>query len=234
MLRPYDAHYAACTILMSPLITRGSHSLSVRATYTAAVRSPHTLTVVRHMSRIRSTPRMTAMPSGGTPTVASTTIKSGNDPPGTPAAPTAVMTLSTSTTICVPRSSDTPNTCARKRTVTPSYSAVPFMHIVEPRGSTKPAILGGILNSSSATAMLVGRVALLELVEKAVTMLARIRLQNTRGDRPPSTRTNRVRLTAPWSSRPNNTTRTYLERLWRMPQPNIEVVKKIRPNTPYG
>src|SRR5437867_13339913 len=89
------------------------------------------------------------------------------------------------------------------------------MHIVEPRGRTKPAIVGGIFSSSSATAMLVGRVALLELVEKAVTMLARIRLQNTRGDRPPSKRTNRERLTVPCSSSPNNTTKTYLERLFR-------------------
>src|SRR5437773_693000 len=136
-------------------------------------------------------------PSAGTPTVASTTIKSGSEPPGTPAAPTAVMTLNTSTTICVPRSSDTPNTCARNRTVTPSYSAVPFMHIVEPRGSTKPAILGGIFSSSSATAMLVGSVALLELVENAVTMLARMRLQHTRGASPPSARTSSDRLTAP-------------------------------------
>src|SRR2546430_6087088 len=55
------------------------------------------------------------------------------------------------------------------------------MHMVEPRGSTKPAILGGIPSSSSATAMLVGSVALLELVENAVTMLARMRLQNTTG-----------------------------------------------------
>src|SRR2546430_9549109 len=54
---------------------------------------------------------------GGTPTVASTTIKSGSEPPGTPAAPTAVITLSTSTTACVPRSRETPNTCARNSTV---------------------------------------------------------------------------------------------------------------------
>src|SRR5438094_10669417 len=63
------------------------------------------------------------------------------------------------------------------------------MHIVEPSGSTKPAICGGIFSSSSATAMLVGSVALLELVENAVTMLARTRLQKTRGERPPSRRT---------------------------------------------
>src|SRR2546425_1985918 len=44
-----------------------------------------------------------------------------------------------------------------------------FRSIVDPRGSTKPAILAGIFSSSSATAMLVGSVALLELVENAVT-----------------------------------------------------------------
>src|ERR1043166_5336264 len=185
MLRPYAAGASATSALTS----LGSHSLSVRATYTAAVRSPHTLIVVRHMSRIRSTPRMMAIPSAGTPTVASTTIRSGSEPPGTPAAPTAVMTLKTRTTTCVPRSSDTPNTCARNSTVTPSYNAVPFMHMVEPSGSTKPAIWGGILSSSSATAMLVGSVALLELVENAVMMLARMRPQKTRGESPASART---------------------------------------------
>src|SRR2546427_1632768 len=34
--------------------------------------------------------------------------------------------------------------------------------------------------------------------------------------------TNRERLTVPCSSSPNNTTKTYLERLFRIPQPNIE------------
>src|SRR5439155_2955209 len=85
-------------LLVYPLRGRGSHSPSARATYTAAVKSPHTLIVVRHMSRIRSTPRMIAIPSAGTPTVASTTMRSGSEPPGTPAAPTAVITLRVSTT----------------------------------------------------------------------------------------------------------------------------------------
>src|SRR5438034_7203167 len=76
------------------------------------------------------------------------------------------------------------------------------MHIVEPSGRTKPAILGGIFSSSSATAMFVGSVALLELVENAVTMLARIRLQNTRGSSPPNSRTSSDRLTVPWISSP--------------------------------
>src|SRR5207244_13277610 len=110
----------------------------------------------------------------------------GRHPPGTPAAPTGVITLRNLTATCCDSVRGTPNTCARKSTVTPSNSAVPFMHIVDPRGSTKPAILGGIFSSSSATAMLVGSVALLELVGDAVTMRARMRLAQTRGGRPPT------------------------------------------------
>src|SRR2546428_6656231 len=76
------------------------------------------------------------------------------------------------------------------------------MHIVDPSGSTKPAILGGIPSCCSATAMFVGSVALLELVENAVTMLARMRLQKTRGESPPNTRTSTDRPTLPWINRP--------------------------------
>src|SRR2546422_6048294 len=129
--------------------------------------SPTTLIVVRAMSRIRSTPMIIAMVRGSTFTAASTPINNGKDPPGTPAAPTAVITLRIMTTTCWDNVRGTPKTCARKSTVTPSNSAVPFMHIVDPSGSTKPAILGGIFNSLSATAMLVGSVALLELVERS-------------------------------------------------------------------
>src|SRR5207249_5434162 len=172
---PHTAQVASAS-LMPAATSFGSHSLSVRATYTAALMSPTTLIVVRAMSRIRSTPMIIAIVSGSTFTAASTPINNGRDPPGTPAAPTAVITLRNMTTTCWDNVRGTPKTCARKRTVTPSNSAVPFMHIVDPRGSTKPAILAGIFSSSSATAMLVGSVALLELVENAVTMLARIRL----------------------------------------------------------
>src|SRR5687768_7446671 len=71
---------------------------SERATNAVAVRSPHTFTVVRDMSRMRSTPRMIAMPSGGTPNIARMPTRSGIDPPGTPAAPTAVSTAMIITT----------------------------------------------------------------------------------------------------------------------------------------
>ncbi len=134
------------------------------------------------------------MASGGTPTVASTTMIKGSEPPGTPAAPIAVITLKMTTIACVPRSRWMPNTCARNSTVTPSYSAVPFMHIVEPSGSTNPAILGGIFSSFSATEMLVGNVALLELVENAVARLAVILRQKVSGFRPPRKRTIKERL----------------------------------------
>src|SRR2546428_10326283 len=70
-------------------MTRGSHSLSVLATYTAALMSPTTLIVVRVMSRIRSTPMINAIVSGSTFTAAGTPINNGKEAPGDPAAPTA-------------------------------------------------------------------------------------------------------------------------------------------------
>src|SRR5690606_27082088 len=160
---------------------RAAAARSLRATNSDAVRSPLTFSTVRDMSRMRTTPRISAIDSGGTPTVASTIIISGSEPPGTPAAPTAVITASAATSTCAPSERSTPNTWARNSTVTPSYSAVPFMFIVAPSGSTKPAIGGGTPSSPCATAMLVGSVALLELVENAVTMLARLRFQNAMG-----------------------------------------------------
>jgi hypothetical protein len=73
---------------------------------------------------------------------------SGIDPPGTPAAPMAVSTDMTTTIICSGSVSEMPNTWQRKITVIPSKIAVPFMHIVLPMGSTKPAILAGCPGSA--------------------------------------------------------------------------------------
>jgi hypothetical protein len=108
----------------------------------------------------------------------------GMDPPGTPAAPTAVSTDMITTMICWPRFRSRPNTWARNSTVMPSNSEVPFMHIVLPMGSTKPAMDCGTPMFFSMTARLVGSVALLLLVEKAVTMDVRMRPKNSRGEMP--------------------------------------------------
>src|SRR3989442_14856468 len=107
--------------------------------------SPTTLIVVRAMSRIRSTPMIIAIVSGSTFTAASTPINNGSDPPGTPAAPTAVITLRTMTTICWGNVRETPKTCARKSTVTPSNNDVHERHrVVRGRDRDLPrAGLGG-------------------------------------------------------------------------------------------
>jgi hypothetical protein len=47
-------------------------------------------------------------------------MMSGSDPPGTPAAPIAVITDRMMTITWEPRLRSTPNTCARNSTVTPS------------------------------------------------------------------------------------------------------------------
>ena len=115
------------------------------------------------------------MPSPGTPTMISTITSSGIDPLGTPAAPRAVITDMPMTISWVNRSSWTPNTWARNSTVIPSNNAVPFMFMVAPSGTTKPAIDLGTPNFSSAVRMVVGIVALELEVENAVIISSRIR-----------------------------------------------------------
>ncbi len=108
-------------------------------------------------------------------------------PLGTPAAPIAMRMAVTITTICEERERLIPNTWAMKRTVTPSNSAVPFMHMVAPRGTTKPQTSRGNPSDSSQTSNVVGSVAFEELVEKAVKMAVQARRKKFHGDQPVNT-----------------------------------------------
>jgi 5-methylcytosine-specific restriction endonuclease McrA len=73
---------------------------SPRDTTTAATRSPVTLSVVRHMSRKRSTPRISPRPSSGTPTIPRIIATTGIEPAGTPAVPMPPNTQIETTMIC--------------------------------------------------------------------------------------------------------------------------------------
>ena len=73
---------------------------------------------------------------------------------------------------------------------------------------------------------------MLELVENAVMMELRMRLKNTSGLRPPSTRTSTDSDPTPWSSNPISTTATNAPSFFRMSNPRCQVTTKIRPNTP--
>ena len=125
-----------------------------------------------------------AMPSIGAPTMLSTIIRSGMEPPGTPAAPIDTTTDIRTTRICSVSASSIPKTWAMKSTVTPSKSAVPSMFMVAPSGTTKPATSFGTPSFSSATRSVVGSVALLDEVEKAVTMTIQASWKNAAGLRP--------------------------------------------------
>jgi MFS family permease len=74
--------------------------ISPRETTTAAARSPLTLSVVRHMSRKRSTPKMSPMPSVGTPTIPKMSATTGMEPAGTPAVPMPPSTQTSTTSAC--------------------------------------------------------------------------------------------------------------------------------------
>ncbi len=63
---------------------------------------------------------------------------------------------------------------------------MPFWFAVEPTVSTKRLTWGGSPSSRSATTSAVGRVALLEAVENAVSMAVRMPRKNLIGLMPPS------------------------------------------------
>ena len=139
------------------------------ATSLDITKSPDTFNVVLHISRNRSTPRIKPIPSGGTPTCTHKMAIRGKDPPGTPAVPTPAKTDMSTTTSWFSKERLRPYTWARKRTTTPSKSAVPFWLAEAPQVNTKREILAGILRVLSATSSATGRVALEEAVEKAYT-----------------------------------------------------------------
>ena len=110
------------------------------------------------------------MPSGGTPTIAQISATTGSEPDGTPAVPMPPRMHTSMTVSCWPSERSTPKNWARKITVTPSNSAVPFWLAVAPTVSTKRDTVRGRPSFSSATRSAVGRVALDEAVENAITI----------------------------------------------------------------
>ena len=106
--------------------------------------------------------------SGSTPKEASTAAIIGKVPPGTPAVPMLAIRAQPATTSCWEKPSSTPAACARKITVTPSYSAVPFWLVLAPAVSTNRETSGRSPKGPSAARKVTGRVALLEAVAKAV------------------------------------------------------------------
>src|SRR5690606_40043165 len=77
-------------------------------------------------------------------------------------------------------------TCALP--ISPSNSAVPFWLAVAPMVSTKRDTFFGSLRFSSATLSAVGRVALLEAVENAISIASCTPRKNAMGDQPPTRR----------------------------------------------
>ena len=124
----------------------------------------------------------------------------------TPAAPMAVSTAMATTTTCAVSDSSIPNAWARTSTVIPSKSAVPFMFMVAPSGSTNPATSRGTPNPSSAVRMVVGSVAFELEVLKAVSMSERARRKSSVGRIPASTRATSASVPNWWSMRPSSTT----------------------------
>ena len=85
----------------------------------ATAASPVTFTVVRIMSRMRSTPATKATPSTGRPTDCSTMASMIMPEPGTPAVPMEASTAVITMVNCWPNVRSMPNTWAMKMAQTP-------------------------------------------------------------------------------------------------------------------
>jgi len=84
----------------------------------AAVRSPVTLAEVLLMSRIRSTPRMRAIPDAGIPTDSRIVARITIPTPGAEGAPIEAPTVIATMKIMLARERSTPKTWARKTVAT--------------------------------------------------------------------------------------------------------------------
>ena len=135
--------------------------------------SPATLSVVLLISKILSTPRMSAKASTGMLNVSMTAMITGRDPPGIPTMPIEVVSMSKMRAMCWEGDRSIPNICAKNMTVQTSKKAVPSMFTVTPMGTEKLHISGGTANFFSNVRMVTGIVAALEEVEKAVMKIGR-------------------------------------------------------------
>lgn len=143
-------------------------SPSSLATTTEPQESLKTLTVVRNISSILSTAKITATHSSGNPTALRIIDIITIPAIGTLAAPidanSAVITIIN----CCVNASSKPHTCAIKIAATHCYRAVPSMFTVAPIGRTNDAIFFYTFECSVTARIVNGSVTTEEHVENAV------------------------------------------------------------------
>ncbi len=102
---------------------------------------------------------------------------------GMPAAPMAASVAVSTMVICATGPSGTPKPWAMNSTATASYSAVPSMLIVAPKGSTNSVERRETPALVSAHSMVTGKVAVLLAVENAVKTACDMALKKCHGFR---------------------------------------------------
>ena len=128
----------------------------------AAVMSPVTLMVVRHISKIRSTPMMRAMPSAGMPRLLRIVASTTRPTPGVAGVPIDAPIVVSSKINVSAKLSSMPKTWHKNKAAMAWYMAVPSILIVAPRGIVKRLISPRIPRFSSAAWIEKGIVAALE------------------------------------------------------------------------
>ena len=138
----------------------------------AAHESPYIFTHVRSMSKILSVIHIIPIASAGIPATPIIKTIATRLADGIPATPIEVKSANSITVICMNNPMGSPPAdayiCDMNTTAAHSYSALPFIFTVAPKGRVNPDIFFGTRAEFSTHSSVTGRVAMLDEVENAV------------------------------------------------------------------
>ena len=169
-------------VIVIPPFTWGSPNFPCDlATIIETVASPVTFTTVLHISKGRSTAKISANPVSGIPACASTMTNMTIPAPGTVAEPIEAKVAVTIIPNWVPNERSIPNACAIN-TARNGLVQTGAVHIDgSPNGQYKTGYFFLTPRCSSTCSMVTGRVAALELVENANNCAGAIPLRKMKG-----------------------------------------------------
>jgi len=141
------------------------------------------------MSGIRSIPRRMAKPDRGIPTASSAGARVTTLELGTGATVRETRKVASTAPPTAAGGMGTAYRCARKTIAAPWKRPLPGRYIDAPSGSTRVAMDGDSSSFSSASSIITGRAATVDVVEKATAAPPKVLERKRIGPTPPTSRT---------------------------------------------
>ena len=196
--------------------------------------SPVMFTAVRVMSRMRSMPMISAMPSSGKPTELNTIDSVIRPTDGTPAVPIDASVAVAMTVAYSTGPSCTPNSCAVNTTATPCMMEVPSMLMVAPSGMVNDEMRRSTPIFFSSVSMFNGMVAFDVAVENANIITDTNFFRNFTGLMRANTVSSTMYTTRHCTASASKTPSMYFTMGRNASKPMLANVRASRQNTPMG